>query len=87
MYVYSMVCILYQLLIYVLLLCIIDLCHVFINRLYVFIPLNNLFGHKILPFIGLKKHYFSFLTYHISRWCCLVDNKPVIGPPGCPSRV
>ena len=83
-YIYSIVCILYLLFIYVLLVCIIYLLYVFIYQLYVFI-IVTFFGHKILTFIRLKKHSY-FLTYHICLWCCLVDNKPVKGPPGCPAH-
>ena len=40
------------------------LFHVFIYQLYVFITLNIFFGHKILTFIGFKKHsYFFYIQY------------------------
>ena len=60
MYVYSIVCILYLLFIYAFLWCIIYVFHVFIYQLYVFITLNVFFYHKILTFIGFKKHSYIF---------------------------
>ena len=63
MYVYKIVCILYLLFMYVLLLCIIYLFYAFIYQLYLFITLNNFFGHKIMTFIGLIIIIIFFFFY------------------------